>query len=145
MPHLGQYRHKDFADGVYWSELKNEDPGNYDVEELPLGARDMLNPEQRLIYDTVVGHYREALRRPSGSPPLAPLRIQVDGGRGTGKSYMAKVLSAHLQAAAPSGSRSPIVRTAPTSVASNQIFGVTLHSLLRLPISGELCPLRSLR
>ncbi|KAG6977914.1 hypothetical protein FocnCong_v009921 [Fusarium oxysporum f. sp. conglutinans] len=58
--------------------------------------------------------------------------LHVDGGGGTGKSYMIKVLS-HLQRLA--GNRpSPIWRAAPTGVASNQIMGTTLHSLLRLPM-----------
>ncbi|EAQ84557.1 hypothetical protein CHGG_08571 [Chaetomium globosum CBS 148.51] len=69
-------------------------------------------------------------------PP--PLRLQIDGGGGTGKSYMVKVISSHLQAKAASyGRPSPIVRAAPTSVASNQIGGQTLHSLLRLPVDGN--------
>ncbi|EEU34019.1 uncharacterized protein NECHADRAFT_96587 [Fusarium vanettenii 77-13-4] len=46
--------------------------------------------------------------------------LQVDGGGGTGKSYMIKVL--------------PIWRAAPTGVISNQIMGTTLYSLLRLPV-----------
>jgi ATP-dependent DNA helicase PIF1 len=75
------------------------------------------------------------------SPPPTPLRIQIDGGGGIGKSYIVKVLSAHLQSASPAGKRSPIVRAAPTGVASNQINGQTLHSLFRLPISGEIRPL----
>ena len=73
-------------------------------------------------------------------PP--PLRLQIDGGGGTGKSYMVKVISSHLQAEAASyGRPSPIVRAAPTGVASNQIGGQTLHSLLRLPVDGNYRPL----
>jgi hypothetical protein len=51
---------------------------------------------------------------------------------------MVKVISSHLQAeAARYGRTSPIVRAAPTGVASNQIGGQTLHSLLRLPVDGN--------
>jgi hypothetical protein len=51
---------------------------------------------------------------------------------------MVKVISSHLQAeAATYGRTSPIVRAAPTGVASNQIGGQTLHSLLRLPVDGN--------
>lgn len=83
-------------------------------------------------------HYRLITR---GRNP-SPLRIQIDGGGGTGKSYMVKVISSHLQAeAACSGRPSPIVRAAPTGVASNQIGGQTLHSLLRLPVDGNYRPL----
>jgi hypothetical protein len=104
------------------------------VEELPLEARDTLNPGQRRVYNAVIHHYTELNR---GRQPR-PLRLQVDGGDGTGKSYMVKVISSHLQAeAATYGRGSPIVRAAPTGVASNQIGGQTLHSLLRLPIDGN--------
>jgi hypothetical protein len=105
------------------------------VEELPLEARDTLNPEQRLVYNTIMRHHRAKSR--GDEPP--PLRLQIDGGGGTGKSYMVKVVSSHLQAeAATYGRPSPIIRAAPTGVASNQIGGQTLHSLLRLPIDGNL-------
>ncbi|KAM4067412.1 PIF1-like helicase [Hirsutella rhossiliensis] len=61
--------------------------------------------------------------------------LHVDGGGGTGKSFLIKVLSSHLQAAALPNP-SPICRVAPTGVASNQIQGSTIHSLLRLPVGG---------
>lgn len=55
---------------------------------------------------------------------------------------MVKVISSHLQAeAALVDGCSPIVRAAPTGVASNQIGGQTLHSLLRLPVDGNYRPL----
>jgi hypothetical protein len=66
--------------------------------------------------------------------------FHVDGGGGTGKSYMVKILSSHLQQVHPNR-KSPILRAAPTGVASNQINGQTLHSLLRLPIDGVYKPL----
>ncbi|KAJ3505418.1 hypothetical protein NM208_g16195 [Fusarium decemcellulare] len=105
-----------------------------DVEDLLLEVRDTLNPEQRIVYDTFIGHFQ------SGSEEQ--ILLQVDGGGGTGKSYMIKVLSSHLQRLA-GGRPSPIWRAAPTGVASNQIMGTTLHSLLRLPVDrafAELSP-----
>jgi ATP-dependent DNA helicase PIF1 len=105
---------------------------------MPREARDTLNTKQRLVYDAILGHYRATNQ---GQNP-APLRIQVDGGGGTGKSYMIKVISSRLQAKAASrGQPSPIIRAAPTGVASNQIGGQTLHSLFRLPIDGNYRPL----
>ncbi len=53
---------------------------------------------------------------------------------------MINILSSHLQQCRP-GQKSPILRAAPTGVASNQINGQTLHSLLRLPIDGNYRPL----
>jgi hypothetical protein len=133
--HIGRYWHDEFVTGGYWVQLRGDAPGNYDVEEMPLAARDTLNMQQRQVYDTVMRHFKakNQNRRPS------PLRLQIDGGGGTGKSYMVKVISSHLQAEAASYGRvSPIVRAAPTGVASNQIGGgQTLHSLLRLPVDGN--------
>ncbi|EAQ91836.1 hypothetical protein CHGG_00071 [Chaetomium globosum CBS 148.51] len=132
--HIGRYSHDQFGTGGYWVQLRGDAPSNYDVEEMPLAARDTLNTQQRQVYDTVMRHYRA--KNENRQPP--PLRLQIDGGGGTGKSYMVKVISSHLQAEAASYGRvSPIVRAAPTGVASNQIGGQTLHSLLRLPVDGN--------
>ncbi|EAQ83491.1 hypothetical protein CHGG_09895 [Chaetomium globosum CBS 148.51] len=132
--HIGRYRHDQFGTGGYWVQLRGDAPGNYDVEEMPLAARDTLNTQQQQVYDTVMRHYRA--KNENRQPP--PLRLQIDGGGGTGTSYMVKVISSHLQAEAASYGRvSPIVRAAPTGVASNQIGGQTLHSLLRLPVDGN--------
>ncbi|KJK73347.1 hypothetical protein H634G_11488, partial [Metarhizium anisopliae BRIP 53293] len=68
------------------------------------------------------------------------LLLHVDGGGGTGKSYLINLLSAHLQAAA-AGRGTPVWRAAPTGVAGNQISGTTLHSLLHLPINKDFKPL----
>ncbi|EAQ88621.1 hypothetical protein CHGG_05240 [Chaetomium globosum CBS 148.51] len=104
------------------------------VEDMPLAARDTLDTQQRQVYDTIMRHFRA--KNENRRPP--PLRLQIDGEGGTGKSYMVKVISSHLQAKAASyGRPSPIVRAAPTGVASNQIGGQTLHSLLRLPVDGN--------
>lgn len=136
--HIGLYSHELFSNGTYWTELRGDSPGNYNVEQLPRDACDTLNTEQRLVYDAVMGHYRATNR---GRNP-APLRLQVDGGGGTGKSYMVKVISSRLQAkAARRGQLSPIIRAAPTGVAGNQITGQTLHSLFRLPVDGNCRPL----
>ncbi|EXU94892.1 PIF1-like helicase [Metarhizium robertsii] len=98
----------------------------------PLEARDSLNRDQRLVYDTVVDHFLN--QEPS------QLLLHVDGGGGTGKSYLINLLSAHLQAAA-AGRGTPVWRAAPTGVAGNQISGTTLHSLLHLPINKDFKPL----
>ncbi|KJK78206.1 hypothetical protein H634G_06379 [Metarhizium anisopliae BRIP 53293] len=106
-----------------------------DVEHQPLEARDSLNPEQRLVYDTVVDHFLTQDR--------SQLLLHVDGGGGTGKSYLIKLLSAHLQAAT-GGRGTPVWRVAPTGVAGNQISGTTLHSLLHLPINKDFRPLSAI-
>ncbi|RSL76299.1 hypothetical protein CEP52_017795, partial [Fusarium oligoseptatum] len=104
-PHVGRYADPDIVQGDYWRRQTEQNHLDMDVEDLPLEARDTLNREQRIVYDTFVGHYQ------CGSEEQ--ILLHVDGGGGTGKSYMIKVLSSHLQRLA--GDRpSPIWRTAPT-------------------------------
>ena len=130
--HIGKYRHPDIINGKYWDRLKREHPVINKVKDIPLSARETLNKEQRLVYDTIMGHSQN-----SNAPPVL---LHVDGGGGTGKSYMVNMLSSHLQQTYP-GRKSPILRAAPTGVASSQINGQTLHSLLRLPIDRNYRPL----
>ncbi|KID81497.1 ATP-dependent DNA helicase PIF1 [Metarhizium guizhouense ARSEF 977] len=111
----------------YWKDLIASHPIANDVEVLGPQWRDRLNPQQRLVYDTCMGHFL--------AKTPAQILLHVDGGGGTGKSFLIKVLSSHLQATALPDP-SPICRVAPTGVASNQIQGSTIHSLLRLPVGG---------
>ncbi|XP_044723807.1 PIF1-like helicase domain-containing protein [Hirsutella rhossiliensis] len=122
--HVGTY--PELRDG-YWKDLIASHPMANDVEVLGPQWRNTLNPQQRLVYDTFMGHFQA--RNPT------QILLHVDGGGGTGKSFLIKVLSSHLQAAALPNP-SPICRVAPTGVASNQIQGSTIHSLLRLPVGG---------
>ncbi|KAJ6437024.1 hypothetical protein O9K51_10321 [Purpureocillium lavendulum] len=124
-PHVGRYADPGIVQGDYWRQLIAQNRLHMDVEDLPFEVRDTLNAEQWIVYDTFVGHFQ------CGSEEQ--ILLHVDGGGGTGKSYLIKVLSSHLQKLA--GNRpSPIWRAAPTGVASNQIMGTTLHSLPRLPV-----------
>ena len=111
----------------YWKDFIASHPITNNVETLGPQWRDQLIPQQRLVYDTFMGHFQ------AKSP--AQMLLHVDGGGGTGKSFLIKVLSSHLQAAALP-KPSPICRVAPTGVARNQIQGSTIHSLLRLPVGG---------
>ncbi|KJZ68848.1 hypothetical protein HIM_11766 [Hirsutella minnesotensis 3608] len=124
-PHVGRYADPGIVQGDYWRQRIAQNPLYMDVEDLPSEARDTLNAEQRIVYDTIVGHFQ--------CESEEQILLHVDGGGGTGKSYLIKVLSSHLQKLARNRP-SPIWRAAPTGVASNQIMGTTLHSLLRLPV-----------
>ncbi|KAM4061535.1 PIF1-like helicase [Hirsutella rhossiliensis] len=134
-PHVGRYTNDDILSGNYWEQRKAESSFHLDVEHQPLEARDALNPEQRIVYDTVMGHFLAQDR--------SQLLLHVDGGGGTGKSYLINLLSAHLQAATR-GRGTPVWRAAPTGVAGNQISGTTLHSLLHLPINKDFRPLSAI-
>ena len=41
----------------YWTQCRDNHPRGQDVEDLPLEARDSLNPEQRVVYDMFIGHF----------------------------------------------------------------------------------------
>ncbi|KAJ3455720.1 hypothetical protein MRS44_017202 [Fusarium solani] len=96
---------QEFRDS-YWKDLIASHPIANDVEVLGPHWRDQLNPQQRLVYDTFMGHFQAQ----------NPAQI--------------------LLHAAALPNPSPICRAAPTGVASNQIQGGTIHSLLRLPAGG---------
>ena len=78
-------------------------------------------------------HYQQVLL--GDMPP--PLRINVDGEAGTGKSWVILQGSIKLsQMASAVGKRDPVIRSAPTGVAAYNLLGRTLHSPFRLPIKG---------
>ena len=131
-PHVGRYTDDGILKGDYWKQRKAANRHNLDVDHQPLEARDSLNRGQRLVYDTVIDHFL--------TQESSQLLLHVDGGGGTGKSYLINLLSAHLQAAA-AGRGTPVWRAAATGVAGNQISGTTLHSLLHLPINKDFKPL----
>ncbi|KID81004.1 ATP-dependent DNA helicase PIF1 [Metarhizium guizhouense ARSEF 977] len=131
-PLVGRYTDDGILNGDYWKQRKAANRRNLDVDHQPLEARDSLNRDQRLVYDTVTDRFL--------TQESSQLLLHVDGGGGTGKSYLINLLSAHLQAAA-AGSGSPVWHAAPTGVAGNQISGTTLHSLLQLPINKDVKPL----
>jgi ATP-dependent DNA helicase PIF1 len=104
------------------------------VDEIPDIDVANLVDNQRRIFLRVVDHYRMTLA--GENPP--PLRINIDGTAGTGKSYLIDALSKALtEMALERGKRSPIMRVAPTGIAAFNIHGSTLHSALSLPVRGN--------
>lgn len=114
----------------WWDYQKQLYPAVFNVEHVSLGQEDRLNPEQRLVYDTFMDHYRQTL---AGESP-AQLLVNVDGQGGSGKSFVVRVLSSHMEQITPPGQPTPIRRLAPTGVAAANIDGATFHSVLRLAI-----------
>jgi hypothetical protein len=93
-----------------------------------------LNLEQRKLYDIVVDQYsRElALDRPS------QLLLNIDGVAGSGKTFTLLKTCARIQELAKEARKQNLVfRAAPTGIATFNIVGKTLYSLLRLPIKGK--------
>ena len=101
-------------------------------QPLPAATPSSLQSAQRVIYDAVVNHYKRVLL---GYSPPEPLRVNIDGEAGTGKSHLIAVLSSTLsELAATAGKPSPLVRAAPTGVAAFGINGQTTYNLLKLPV-----------
>ena len=84
----------------------------------------------------VVAYIRDFLTDSNEKPAL---RLFVTGGAGVGKSYLLKMIAAYLDlnTAIISGS-SPVKCIAPTGTAARNIRGVTLHSLLKIPVEKYL-------
>ncbi|KAM4067560.1 ATP-dependent DNA helicase PIF1 [Hirsutella rhossiliensis] len=77
--HVGTY--PELRDG-YWKDLIASHPMANDVEVLGPHWRNTLNPQQRLVYDTFMGHFQA--KNPT------QILLHVDGGGGTGKSFLIK-------------------------------------------------------
>jgi ATP-dependent DNA helicase PIF1 len=48
-PHVDRYRHPSFSSGEYWEGVRGEQVRSLSVESMPPEAREILNPEQRLM------------------------------------------------------------------------------------------------
>ena len=126
--HIGRYN---IHPGI-WDQVKAENPIKQVVSMDP--SPDLLNLEQRRLYDMVTSQYLDELA--SRSPPQ--LLLQVDGVAGSGKTFVLLKICARIQELASKvGKQTPVFRTAPTGIAAFNILGRTLHALLRLPVKGK--------
>ncbi|KFG81443.1 ATP-dependent DNA helicase PIF1 [Metarhizium anisopliae] len=76
--HVGKYN----IDPSFWDVIKRAFPAE---QLLPSwNSVDLLNREQRTVYDLIVDHYTDFLA--GRNPPQ--LRVNLDGVAGTGKTYM---------------------------------------------------------
>ena len=79
-----------------------------------------FNEKQKLAYD-IINHFN------SQAESRSPLLLIILGEAGTGKSYFINAISYYLK---------KCVITATTGKAALNINGVTIHSLLKLPVRG---------
>src|SRR5204863_2306008 len=67
----------------------------------------------------------------------SPLRLNIDGTAGTGKSYLIWAITKGLtELAQQHGQPSPLIRVAPTGIAAFNISGSTLHQTFLIPKNG---------
>ncbi|KAK1912952.1 hypothetical protein P3342_004888 [Pyrenophora teres f. teres] len=101
---------------------------------LPTTSYENLELKQRLLYDTVLNHYKSSA---IGAKP-AQLLLHLDGKAGTGKTTVVQALCNAVNDVARDYSRSsPILRAAPTGIAACNFGGSTLHSLFRFNVKSK--------
>jgi hypothetical protein len=121
--HVGKYN----IGPSFWDSIKRAFPAE---QLLPsLNSVDLLNREQLTVYNLIVNHYSRFLA--GKNPPQ--LRVNLDGVAGTGKTYVLLQASKKVEEMATiAGVRDPILRAAPTGIASHNFHGRTLHALFRI-------------
>lgn len=96
-----------------------------------LNNPDTLQAAQRVCFDMVMATYDRELADTYSDQLL----LHVDGAAGTGKSYLIEMISTHLKEKAfQHDMGDPVLKAAPTGVAAFNIYGETLHRLLRFPV-----------
>jgi len=83
--------------------------------------------------------YFKKLKNLNGDDEPLPLRINVDGTAGTGKSFLIWAISHALRDlyAQDLNGKDPIVRLAPTGISAFGIWGWTINYGLGILIKGE--------
>jgi hypothetical protein len=103
----------------------------------------LLQGEQREVFLQVIAWYKATLGAEQGrNNHPEPLRINIDGTAGTGKSFLISAISTELQNLASQENKpNPVMRLAPTGIAAFGINGMTVHSALSLPVKSSFNPL----
>ena len=107
-----------------------------------------LVPEQRQIFDKLIGYAKELRKHKASSlkvnnpPPKAPLLV-VQGGAGSGKSKLIESIYQWFEKWMICNEDRFIeqpyaLKLAPTGMASHKIRGYTMHSALRLPFNNSM-------
>jgi ATP-dependent exoDNAse (exonuclease V) alpha subunit len=94
----------------------------------------LLQGEQKEVFLQVIAWYKATLGAEQGrNDHPDPLRINIDGTAGTGKSFLISAISTELQILASHENKpNPVMRVAPTGIAAFGINGLTIHSALSI-------------
>lgn len=120
----------DYPSRDYWKEEIATNPTELRIDLQLIGQKDLLNSQQRLLYNTVIRYFKDLVV--GRNPPQ--LLLNVNRRTRTGKSYIIKLVLVYLQTIAKQATRrAPVLRLALTGVATYAIDSQTLYKLLRLP------------
>ena len=114
------YTEQQIGEMPTWIKNKKEQSSNASNENFAAVNINTFSEMQRLAYDIVNAHQEDE------SSDKEPLCLIIIGEAGTGKSYLINALRNLLQ--------NKCAVTATTGKASYNIKGVTIHSLLKLPV-----------
>lgn len=119
----------------FWS-LAEPTPVDLNLPSLQEDASKILNTEQYGLYKDAMDVMADIL----DGKDVRPFLTQVDGGPGTGKSFVCEMVVDHVECMAElKGKPHPAVKIiAPTGVAAKHVNGETIHAALRINPAGFL-------
>ena len=117
-----KYTNQQIGEMPTWIKTKKEQD-NVTCEHYEVVDVNTFSEMQQLGYDIVKSHFD------NDSPEKDPLFLIIVGVAGTGKSYLINAIRSLLQ--------NKCAVTAPTGKAAYNIRGVTIHSLLKLPVGSR--------
>ena len=117
-----------------WLTDKIKGSPNDAVQTLPEVDYQKLKGEQRNVFLQVMAYFKKMNTGDQDQPD--PLRLNVDGTAGTGKSFLIWTITTALRELFFDGSVNydPVVRLAPTGVAAFGIRGWTINFGLMIPV-----------
>ncbi|XP_068692831.1 uncharacterized protein [Montipora foliosa] len=108
-----------------WIRVMKDQNSNVTYQEYEVSDINSFSEMQRLAFNIVESHFT------NNSPEQQPLHLIIIGLAGTGKSYLINAIRNLLQ--------EKCQVSATTGKASYNVSGVTIHSLLKLPVGSKGC------
>jgi hypothetical protein len=120
--------------GKWLSDQVKESP-NDDIQDLPDADYAKLKGEQCQVFLQVMAYFKKIKTNDGWAKP-PPLRINVDGTAGTGKSFLIWAISGALRLLYEDelDGKDPVVRLAPTGISAFGIRGWTINFGLAIPV-----------
>ena len=117
-----------------WLSDQKKDSPNDDAQDLPGNVNwRTLKGNQQLVFLQVMAYMKYIHDHPSGAAP-EPLRINVDGTAGTGKSWLIWSITQAIRELFDDQQKELVACLAPTGIAAYGIHGWTLNFGLTIPV-----------